>query len=111
MSIFEEREKAAEQKFEHDRELAFKINARRNKLLGLWAAAHLGLSGQGARRYAMSLVEGEVTEHGDTAIIKRVCADFIANGFPMTPEEVRRHLTAFAAKARAELMHAEGDRP
>lgn len=104
MSIFQEREKAAEQRFEHDQELAFKMVARRNKLLGRWAAAQLGLAGDRAERYALEIVDTEVTGHGDAAIIARISADFVANGFPMTQAEIRRHLDLFAARARRELM-------
>jgi hypothetical protein len=110
MSIFEDREKAAENAFEHDQELAFKIIARRNKLLGLWAAAQLGLAGESAARYAMDIVDTELTGHGDAAIVERICADFLTNGFPMTQEEVGRHLTVFAVKARGEVLHGMGER-
>jgi hypothetical protein len=108
MPIFEEREKAAEQEFEHEREPAFKILARRNRLLGLWAAGQLGLAGKGAERYAFEIVDAEVTAHGDAAVVERICSDFGANGFPMTPEEVRHHLVVFAARARQEVMKGAG---
>ncbi len=103
MTLFEDRERAAEHKFEQDQELAFRIIARRNRLLGLWAAAQLGLAGQRAEQYALDIVDAEVTAYGETAVVRRVCGDFRANGFPMTEAEVRRHLTTFAARARDEV--------
>lgn len=108
MSIFEEREKAAERKFELDEELKFRIVARRNKLLGSWAAAQLGLAGDRAERYALEIVDEEIVRHGDAAVIDRVAADFVASGFPMTPDEIRRHLDLFAAQARREVMQGAG---
>jgi hypothetical protein len=107
MSIFDEREKAAEQRFEHEREFAFKIHARRNKRLGLWAAARIGLGGERAERYALDLVAATMGAHGDTAVIERICADFIANGVSATADDVRGHLAVFAAEARNEIMRGE----
>jgi hypothetical protein len=104
MPLFDERKKSAERKFEHDRELTFKIAARRNKLLGLWAAAHLGLTGEKAERYAREIVETEVTGPGEAAVIARICADFAASGFPMTEQEVRRRLDVFRVEARNAVM-------
>jgi hypothetical protein len=104
MPMFEEREMAAERKFERDQELAFRITARRNKLLGLWAAGHMGLSGDAAARYALSIVDAEVTEHGDDAVIRRIAEDLIAHGSPMTEAEIRSHLASFGAKARAQIL-------
>ena len=106
MTLFEDREKAEEHKFEHEQELGFRIIARRNRLLGLWAAAQLGLAGQRAEQYALDIVDAEVTAHGETAVVKQVCDDFRANGFPMTEEEVCRHLTTFAARARNEVTRS-----
>jgi hypothetical protein len=107
MSIFDEREKAAERRFEHERELAFKTHARRNKRLGLWAAARIGLSGDRAERYALDLVAAEMGAHGDAAVIERICADFIANGVSASADDVRSHLALFAKEARNEFMRGE----
>src|ERR1700747_102732 len=104
MSLFDDREKAAGRKFEWEQEMAFRITARRNKLLGLWAAGHMGLIGDAAARYALELVGAEITEHGDNPVIRKVCEDMIARGFPMTEAEVRNHLAAFGAKARAQIQ-------
>lgn len=103
MPIFEERENALERKFERDREFAFKVTARRNKLLGLWAASHMGLTSESAARYALDVVEVAVLRHGDDAIVGRICADLVASGFPITPAEVRRKLKSLDETARKEL--------
>jgi hypothetical protein len=105
MAIFEDREKAAERQYVQETELAFKIRAHRNRLLGLWAAGRMGLTGDAASRYAMSLVEAAVGEHDDQVIIKRICDDLVVSGVPAIEQEVREHLQAFAVKARAGFLH------
>lgn len=102
MSIFADREQAAERKFEREQEFAFKLRARRNKLLGLWAAAKMGLTGDAASRYALELVD-EITQHGDAPIIKKVFADLVACGIRTTEAEITQHLAIFAARARRGL--------
>lgn len=102
--MFEDREKAGERKFVRDREIAFRIRARRNKLLGLWAAEHMGLLGEVAACYALDLVDAEVNEHGDCPVIRKVRDDLMARGYPMTETEVRNHVAAFEAKARAQIL-------
>ena len=108
MPMFEEREKAAERKFELDEEFKFKMIARRNKLLGRWAAAQLGLAGAQAEHYALEIVDEEIVRHGDAAVIGRIAADFVAAGFPMTPDEIRHHLELFSVQARREVMEGAG---
>lgn len=103
MPMFEDREKVAEQRFELEKELAFKIIARRNKLLGLWAAGHMGLSSDDAARYAMSIVEAEVTERDDDAIVNRIADDLVTRGYPIVEQDVRAQLQIFSDEARAEL--------
>lgn len=105
MSIFADREKAAERKFEQEQEFAFRLRARRNKLVGLWAAAKMGLTGAAASRYALELVD-EITQHGDAPIIKKVFADLVAHGIPATEAEITQHLAASAARARRDLGDA-----
>ncbi|HYM01840.1 MAG TPA: DUF1476 domain-containing protein [Stellaceae bacterium] len=104
MSIFRDREQAAEHEFEHDQELAFKIAARRNKLLSQWAANHMGLSGEAAQRYARELVETHVADHDETSIVGSVIADLIAHGMPIPEEDIRSRLAEFARKARADVL-------
>lgn len=108
MSIFEDREKAAERKFEQEQELSFRVVARRNRLLGLWAAARIGLVGDAAERYAVDLVQQEVTEHGDRAVVERIHADLVTAGAPASIEEIGVQLRHFAARARAQLTAEAG---
>jgi hypothetical protein len=103
MPIFEDSEKAAERQYEQERELTCRIVARRNKLLGVWAADHMGLIGEDAARYAQSIVEAELTERDDEAIVKTVCDDLVARGFPIVERDVREQLQVFSAKARTEV--------
>jgi hypothetical protein len=106
MSIFDDREKAAEWNFVRELELAFRIMARRNKLLGLWAAGKMGLEGDAAARYALDVVDAEITEHGDAGLIKKVCGDLIARGLPVTAAEIGQHLAVFGARARAQILQS-----
>jgi hypothetical protein len=108
MSLFQDRERAAERKFEQEQERAFLILARRNKLLGMWAAGHMGLIGDAAAHYAMNLVEAYVGEHNENALIKKVCSDLLARGFPISEGDVRHRLTVFAGVARTQIARAAG---
>jgi hypothetical protein len=108
MPMFEDREKAAERKFEREQELSFKIRARRNKLLGLWAAGHMGLAGEAALRYAQTIVEAEITGHDDRAVIEKVRDDLIAGGAPMAEERIRGRLVALGVEARTQLQRDAG---
>lgn len=103
MPMFEDREKVAERRFEQAKDLAFKIVARRNKLLGLWAASHMGLSSEDAARYAMGIVEAEVAERDDDAIVKKIADDLVTRGYPIVEQDVRAQLRIFSGEARAEL--------
>lgn len=85
--------------------VALKLLARRNKLLGLWAAAHMGLCGEDAARYVVGIIAPETAESSDTAIIKKICGDLVDRGFPIVEDDVHRQLLLFAAQARAELSH------
>ncbi|MGO8919073.1 MAG: DUF1476 domain-containing protein [Stellaceae bacterium] len=108
MPMFEDREKAAEGKFEREQELAFRIRARRNRLLGLWAAGHMGLAGEAAQRYAQTVVDVEITGHDDQAVIAKVRDDLIVGGAPLAEEHIRRQLTGLGAEARAQLQQDPG---
>jgi hypothetical protein len=108
MSIFQDREKAAERRFERDQEQAFKIAVRRNKLLGLWVARRVGLAGAAAERFAMGLVEAHVTDHDEGPIIRSVCAELVVRGTPLAEDDVRRRAAEFARTARAEVVTDPG---
>ncbi len=104
MILFEDREKAAERQFAQDNAIAFKIIVRRNRLLGLWAAGLMGMSGQDAARYATEVVDAEITGRGDDALVKKMVDDLMVAGVPTAEPAIRRHLEMFAATARRELL-------
>jgi hypothetical protein len=103
MPAFEDREREFENRFKHDEELRFKITARRNRLLGGWAAQRLGLAGGAAEDYARSVVEA-VFAGGDKAVVAKVVGDLAAKGQGVTPEQVQFELDHFAVTARQQVM-------
>lgn len=101
MSTFDEREKAFESRFAHDEELRFKAVARRNKLLGTWAAEQLGHTGEAADAYVRSVVRADFQEPGDEDVYRKVRADFDAAGVPIDDATLRlkmRELLVAAAE-------------
>lgn len=99
MTTFDKREEGFEKKFAHDEELQFKATARRNKLLGLWAAEKMGLSGDKAADYAKSVVEADLKEAGDADVITKVEADLAAAGVPQSEHQIRRTMDELMATA------------
>lgn len=97
MSTFEKREAGFENKFAHDEELRFKATARRNKLLGLWAAKLLGLTGAAADSYAKDVVAADFEEAGDDDVLRKIMKDFSDQKIVKSEQEVR--------SAMIELMH------
>jgi len=103
MTTFDKREEAFEKKFAHDEELRFKATARRNKLLGLWAAQQLGKSGPDAEAYAKSVVLADFEEAGDDDVFRKVRADFDAAGVGQSDHQIRRTMTELMAQAIEEV--------
>lgn len=99
MTTFDNRKDAAEKKYAHDEELMFKATARRNKLLGQWAAEKLGKSGADADDYAKSVVLADFEEAGDDDVVRKVLADFAAGGVEQSEHQVRRTMEELLAKA------------
>jgi hypothetical protein len=87
MATLEDRESAFENKFAHDQDLRFRVEARRTKLLGHWAAGVMGVSGDAAEAYAKSLVAADMAEAGSDDVRRKLVADLAAKG--MTPEAVQ----------------------
>jgi hypothetical protein len=104
MTIFDDREKVAERKFEREQDLAFRIRAHRNKLLGLWAAGQMGLIDDVAKRYALSIVDAEIPGHVDRAAIEKVRDDLVTSGSPIPEERIRWQLAVLGARARAQIL-------
>ncbi len=99
MSGFDKREEGFEKKFAHDEELRFKAGARRNKLLGLWAAEKLGKSGAEAEAYAKEVVASDFEEAGDEDVFRKVRKDFDAAGVAQSDHQIRRTMDELMAKA------------
>ena len=99
MTTFDKREEGFEKKFAHDEELRFKANARRNKLLGLWAAEKLGLAGPDADAYAKEVVVADFEEAGDDDVFRKVRKDFDAKGVTQTDQQIRTTMVDLMAAA------------
>jgi hypothetical protein len=104
MPTFEDREKEFEARFKHDEELRFKVTARRNRLLGLWAAEKMGLSGDAADAYARTVVAAEFDKGGDKHVVEKVLADLVAKGQSITVAQVQFELDHFAERAKQQVM-------
>ena len=103
MTTFDKRKDAFESKFAHDAELQFKASARRNKLLGLWAAGLLGLSGAAADAYSKEVVVADCEEAGDDDVFRKVRKDFDAKGVKQSDEQIRSAMTGLMAEAVAQI--------
>ena len=93
MSGFDKRERAEEGKFALDQELRFKANARRNKLLGLWAAEKLGKTGEAASAYAVEVVKSDFEAPGDEDVFRKVKADLDSAGVAINDHQLQRQMT------------------
>lgn len=107
MSTFDKREDNFEKKFAHDEELRFKAHARRDKLLGRWAAGLLGKTGAAEADYVERLVAAEVAGSGDDGIFKRIRADFDAAGVTQSDHQIRRTMDELLAKAASEIATSD----
>ena len=106
MTTFDKREEGFEKKFAHDEELRFKATARRNKLLGQWAAEKLGLSGPAADAYAKEVVMSDFEEAGDHDVFRKLRTDFDAKGIAQSDHQIRRTMDELMEKAIAEIKTA-----
>lgn len=103
MTTFDDRRDSFERRFAHDEELRFKAMARRNKLLGLWAAERLGKSGADADEYAKSVVLADFEEAGDGDVVRKVRGDLGAAGIAADEPEIRAQMERLMAQAVADL--------
>ena len=104
MTTFDKREEGFEKKFAHDEELRFKATARRNKLLGLWAAEKLGKAGPDAEAYAKSVVMADFEEAGDEDVMRKVKADLDAAGVTQSDHQIRRTMDELLALAVKQIQ-------
>lgn len=102
MSTFNDREKAQEAKFAHDAELNFKAEARRNKLLGLWAAELMGRSD--ATAYAAEVIASDFEEAGDEDVYRKVSGDFTAAGVGVSEADLRAKMAELVGVARQQIL-------
>jgi hypothetical protein len=102
MSTFDDRENAFENKFAHDAEMQFKAEARRNKLLGLWAADLLGKSGVDAAEYAKEVIKSDFEEAGHEDVYRKVAGDL---GSKSDEATIRAQMAALMIEAKAQLMN------
>lgn len=104
MTTFDDREKSFEKKFQHDQEIQFKVNARKNKLLGLWAASLLGKAGADAESYAKDVVMADFEKPGDSDVIHKLMKDLAAAGKPMEDHTIRKQGERMMEEAKKQVM-------
>ncbi|OFW72891.1 MAG: hypothetical protein A2W02_01195 [Alphaproteobacteria bacterium RBG_16_64_48] len=103
MASFEDREKGFERKFAHDEELKFKATARRNKLLGLWAAEQMGITGDAAQAYAREVIKADLVEPGEEDVFRKIRADFDAKGVDQSDHQIRRKMADTMGEAVGQI--------
>jgi len=101
MTTFDDRESAFENKFAHDAEMEFRAEARRNKLLGLWAAEMMGKKGPDAEAYAMEVIKSDLEEAGHEDVVRKVSGDL---GDSATPDEIRAKMAELLVVAKGQLV-------
>ena len=103
MTTFDKREEGFENKFVHDEELKFKAEARRDRLLGLWVAEKLGLSGEAANEYARTVVAADFQGPGHDEVVRKVMDDLAAKGIAPSESEIRVKMDELMAQAIAQV--------
>lgn len=104
MTQFDDRERAFETKFAHDQEVQFKVTARRNRLLGEWAAARMGLTPEETDAYAKAVVQADFEEAGDEDVIRKLAGDLTAAKVEVSDGEIRQALNDMAVEARRQFI-------
>ena len=104
MTSFDDREDKYEKKFAHDATLRFKAEARRNKLLGLWAAGLMGKEGADAEAYAKEVIKSDFEEAGDDDVFRKLKGDFEAKGVDLSDHQIRREMDSLLAVARKQIQ-------
>ncbi|MCB1413536.1 MAG: DUF1476 domain-containing protein [Xanthobacteraceae bacterium] len=107
MTTFDKRQEGFEKKFALDEEQKFKAEARRNKLLGLWAAEQMGIAGDDAAAYAKEVVAADFAEAGDADVLRKVLGDLQAKGKAVTEQQVRVKMDELFATAIAQVKAGE----
>lgn len=107
MSTFDDRERAFETKYARDEEMAFRVTARRNRLLGQWAAAQMKLTPEETDAYAKAVVQADFEEAGDEDVIRKLVSDLNAAGVEVDEGAIRRAIEDQTIEARRQLMQSE----
>jgi hypothetical protein len=107
MTTFDKRKEGFESKFAHDEELRFRATARRNRLLGLWAAEKLGLEGEEAEAYARSVVTADLALPGEEDVFRKVRADFDAKNVEQSDHQIRRTMDELMGKAVEQIQNVK----
>ena len=105
MTTFDKREKAFEDKYKHDQDLQFRVEVRRNKLLGLWAAEMLDKTGVDAEAYAKEVVAADFEEPGDADLVRKVLGDLEAYGVDMSEPRLRKKMGEVIEIAKQQVMN------
>ena len=106
MTQFDDREQAYEKEFARNEEFDFKVSARRNKLLGLWAADKMGITGDAAEAYAKEVIIADFEEVGDEDVYRKVKGDLDTKGVDVSEHQVRREMEDLLNTARKQLTAA-----
>ena len=106
MTTFDDRERAFENKYAHDQEMAFRIVARRNRLVGVWAAGEMGLTPEETDAYAKAVVQAEFEESGDEDVVRKLYGDLVSAGVEIDEQRIRGELDAKMIEARRQLLEA-----
>ena len=104
MSTFEDREQAFEGKFQHDQEIQFKIASRRARLIGLWAAERLGITGDKADAYARELISADLDEPGHADILRKLLEDFKNKGVDVSEHRINKEMERLWEIARQQVI-------
>jgi hypothetical protein len=104
MTTFDEREKAFEDKYKHDQELQFRVEVRRNKLLGLWVAELLGLEGADAEAYAKEVVKADFEEPGEDDLIRKIQGDAAPKNLDLSEHRLRKKMGELTVIAKGQIM-------
>ncbi|MGV9006642.1 MAG: DUF1476 domain-containing protein [Brevundimonas sp.] len=107
MTTFDDREAAFESKFALDQDQEFKAMARRNKLLGLWAAGKMGLSEDSGEQYANAVVRADFDQPGDEDVFRKIAGDFKGSGLAVSEGEIRSKMDELASIARDQIRAGE----
>lgn len=104
MSGFDDRKKGQESKYAHDQEMEFKATARRNKLLGLWAAELMGITGEDAAEYAKEVIKADFEEAGHEDVFRKIRGDFDARGVEQSDHQIRHKMDQLLEEARKQVF-------